>query len=143
MTWRQRGTLPYALCLMSHHAAQPVCGLAVLVGFRCAIQDMQEGSQCDASNVFQSCHVRLRSILWLWLGRDSEQPVGGPGKVVCIEETFHFQEGGFQGRSISGKKPIILGMTEKATGRIFCLRSQIVPTRPCKSTFRSKLFLAH
>ena len=41
----------FALRLVSHHATRPVCGLAVLVCFRCPIHDMQEGSRCDSRNM--------------------------------------------------------------------------------------------
>jgi len=32
--------------------------------------------------------TRLRSILGLWLCKDSEKPLGGPGEVACLDKTF-------------------------------------------------------
>ena len=63
----------FALCLMSHHATRPVCGLAVLVCFRCPIHDMQEGSRCDSRNVVQSCHA-LEVYLMVGFARIQRSP---------------------------------------------------------------------
>ena len=113
---------------MSHHAARPICGFAVLVCFRCPNKTCKKEANVTQA-MWSKAVARLRSILWLRLCKDSEQPLGGPGKVVCIDEAFICKKrrsrGGFQGRSTSGTKQIILGMieldleTRKATGRIF------------------------
>ena len=100
MTWRQRGTLPYALC----RTMRPDQYVALLYWFASDAPYKTCKKEANVTQAMWSKAVaRLRSILWLRLCKDSEQPLGGPGKVVCIDETFICKKkrsrGGFQGRS--------------------------------------------
>ena len=118
--------LPYALC----RTMRPDQYVALLYWLASDAPYKTCKKEANVTQAMWSKAVaRLRSILWLRLCKDSEQPLGGPGKVVCIDERFICKKkrsrGGFQGRSTSGTKQIILGMieldleTRKATGRIF------------------------
>ena len=120
------GTLPYALC----RTMRPDQYVSLLYWFASDAPYTTCKKEADVTpEIWSKAVTRLRSILWLWLCKDSEKPLGGPGKVVCIDETFICKKkrakGGFQGRSTAGTKQIILGMieldlaTRKATGRIF------------------------
>ena len=126
MTWRQKGTLPYALC----RTMRPDQYVALLYWFASDAPYTTCKKEADVTpEIWSKAVTRLRSILWLWLCKDSEKPLNGRGKVVCIDETFICKKkrakGGFQARSTAGTKQIILGMieldlaTRKATGRIF------------------------
>ena len=69
----------FALRLVSHHATRPVCGLAVLVCFKCPIHDMQEGSRCDSRNMVQSCHT-LEVYLVVVALQGFREATGWPGQ---------------------------------------------------------------
>ena len=64
-----------------------------------------------------SLAYNLRNIMFESLKRQEDtEKLGGPDKVVCIDET-HFTRrrhtrGGFQGRFTAGHETIILGMVE-------------------------------
>ena len=71
--------------------------------------------------------ARIRSLLWLVQERSTAEQLGGPNKIVAIDETFFVKKkpnkGGFRGRETVRHKKMVMGfleldlVTRKATGR--------------------------
>ena len=88
------------------------------------------------SKVWRLFVQKIRAILWLVVGQQQQQQLGGRDRIVAVDETFFTTKkrsrGGFRGRETAGHATLVLGMieldlrTRRATGR--CLL-QVIPNR--------------
>jgi transposase-like protein len=144
MTWRLPGTL-------AHNLPSNVKPVQLVKGIYWYMQEVPlktVRAQCNLAEKSARAlfyHLRMIMTARVFQLQGSLPMLGGPGRVVCIDETFFTKKkrakGGFQGRYTVGHKTIVLGMTElyldtrKETGNI---RLLIIPDVK-KQTLMSKI----
>ena len=139
LTWRRPGTLPYYCA----RTMSPDVYLKCLYWFSDDCPYKTGRRHAGASSKIWSKFVfRARSILWLVVSKlqDGQGQMGGPGKIVAVDETWLTTKkrtrGGFRGRETAGTKTSVLGMieldlaTRRCTGRCFLKQ---IPNRKAKT----------
>ena len=133
MTWRQAGTFPYYLS----NNLTPQLYLKMLYYYASDADYQTCKRECGVkSKVWRLFVQKIRAILWLVVGQQQQQQLGGRDRIVAVDETFFTTKkrsrGGFRGRETAGHATLVLGMieldlhTRRATGR--CLL-QVIPNR--------------
>lgn len=144
MTWRLPGTL-------AHNLPSNVKPVQLVKGIYWYMQEVPlktVRAQCNLAEKSARAlfyHLRMIMTARVFQLQGSLPMLGGPGRVVCVDETFFTKKkrakGGFQGRYTVGHKTIVLGMTElyldtrKETGNV---RLLIIPDVK-KQTLMSKI----
>ena len=123
-TWRDHGDLPYYLPA----SMTPSQYLRTLYWFSSDAPQKQVLKETGlAEKTWAKIRNKIRVPLWLVIQQQFNRvQLGGPGRVVVIDETFFTKKktntGGFVGRSTMGNKIIVMGFleldlaTRKATG---------------------------
>ena len=123
-TWRNQGDLSYYLPA----SMTPSQYLRTLYWFSSDAPQKQVLKETGlAEKTWAKIRNKIRDLLWLVIQQQFNRvQLGGPGRVVVIDETFFTRKktnaGGFVGRSTMGNKTIVMGFleldlaTRKATG---------------------------
>ncbi|CAE7555937.1 unnamed protein product [Symbiodinium microadriaticum] len=123
-TWRNQSDLPYFLPA----SMTPSQYLRTLYWFSSDAPQKQVLKETGlAETTWAKIRNKIRDLLWLVIQQQFNRvQLGGPGRVVVIDETFCTRKktnaGGFVGRSTMGNKTIVMGFleldlaTRKATG---------------------------